>query len=284
MFSRWPLGPDETILKPHLDRLGCASHSLFGLPYDAAVLLAPIPPQAYEAGDVRAAYVDSAEDYVSALTRHLASAKEKPRSGLIISGAFPEAAPRHEQHLTDAIHALVRAAFDHGLFIIFGNHPTFRPLIVEVARRRATEDPRKLVRMYTSEYFVAPAEQELLRQDADVVLTPTIAGDRGQSLTEMRRAMIRDKDALALIAIGGRGLRPGVVPGIDEEIAMARDAKTPVFLLGAAGGRTAQVASELSQAGWDPPINPLPALDNERLRTSLDFDELADLILASLGR
>jgi hypothetical protein len=169
------------------------------------------------------------------------------------------------------VHAFVRAAFARGVRVIFGNHPTFQPLILGAARRRKRKD---LVRLYASRYFVNDAEIAQLAQSADVVATDAEVGDLSRSLTMMRQAMLSDAQACALIAIGGIAGRVDPPPGIDEEIKLARARGVSVYLVGAVGGRSAELALEAHNAGWTPALNALSIGQNERLRMSLDFDGL----------
>lgn len=273
-FSRWPKGADEEMITPQLDRLASS--------FDAAVLLAPIPPQEIAPNHAKPVFVDSVEAYVSAAGRHMAPAHARDRA-IILSGAYPDTAGVFEQHVTDALHAFVRTAFDRGLSVVFGNHPTFRPLILDVAGRHRPRDAKEAVRLYTSAYFTPPGEQATLSGLANTTVTADVGHDRERSLTEMRRVMIADTTAVALVVIGGKTDRPDLTPGVDEEIALARGRGLPVFLVGAAGGRAAQLAAAGAADGWTGSLNDLDPAMNDRLRVSFDFDYLAAEILESLG-
>jgi hypothetical protein len=115
-----------------------------------------------------------------------------------------------------------------------------------------------------------------------VTATDVVENDRAQSLTLMRRMMIADRDTLALVAIGGREPTPDRSPGVDEEVALARAAGIPVFLVGSAGGRSATIATE-RRVGNASPLNALSVSENEALLLSYDYGVLANMVLTHLG-
>lgn len=297
-YGRWPKEEDEQALVARVKQMNCAIPE-HDPAYDAVLLLGPIPNQNLAPSDERPCYVDSSEEYVSELENYLSEprgAKQPTRRGLVISGAFPDdAKPEHQQHLTDAVRAFVRAVLDRGGFIVFGGHPTFTPLVLDTARRRRPKDSAKAVRLYQSEHFVKAAELTKYEGQATVFTTEAVivadpASDddaedknRAASLTPMRLKMIGDEQAAGLVAIGGR-VPPHVrAPGVDKEIEIARAAGLPVFLVGSAGGRSAQLGAQLKAEGWSNKPNGLSAEENEELLSSLDYGALANKVLDAIG-
>ena len=106
---------------------------------------------------------------------------------------------------------------------------------------------------------------------------------RADSLTAMRKAMIQDEEAVCMVVMGGKTKRPDIPPGVDEEIELAKAAHLPVFLVGSAGGRTAELASVLDMNDWKERPNYMSPAFNHELMVSMDYSVLANEILDNLG-
>jgi hypothetical protein len=92
----------------------------------------------------------------------------------------------------------------------------------------------------------------------------------------MRQDMISGGGATKVVAIGGRTTEGGAhVPGIEEEIRLARMAGLPVYLLGAPGGQAAQAAATAAEASdpWADLGNGLGVQGNEYLRETEEYGE-----------
>jgi hypothetical protein len=282
-YGRWPKDDDESGFLPFVGQLGFPPHPRHGPPYDTALLVAPIPGQAIEGSQQRPFYADSMDEYVSTVEKCVAAATAPPpKRGLIISGAFPDAEPEFQQNLTAAVHAFVRATLDRQGIVIFGAHPTFTPLVFDMARRRRPRDFKSAVRVYVSRHFVDDAALSVYERNATVFATEEVGGRRDASLSRMRREMIADGQAAGLVAIGGKTKAGGHAPGVDEEIALAREAGLPVFLVGSAGGRASELGAEMSAAGWADTPNGLTAEQNQELFVSPDYGTLANMVLEEL--
>ena len=282
-YGRWPRSEDETLFESCATRCGYESDSRHGPVYDAALLLGPIPNQFPKEVADRPLYVDSSEEYVSALERYFLQSKTGPaKKGVIISGAFPDCEPEYQQHLTDAVYSFVRAILERPATIIFGGHPTFQPLVFEKSRHSRPLDFKKAVRLYVSTHFVKKKDLGELRKHAITTATKSVKGDREASLTIMREAMIADRHAIALVAMGGKTKVEREQPGVDQEIELARKAGLPVFLVGSAGGRATEIAAEHSARGWRDRLNALTPEQNEELMVSLDYGYLARMVLDHL--
>lgn len=298
-YGRRPAGTDRERLQEHLRRLGFAPpHATHGPFCDATLMLSPfpsLPPAGSEAGEC---VVDSVDGYVESMSTYLQQHAKKHGAGkgLIISGAFPEdISPQSAQLLTSAVHAFVRATLEQGATVIFGAHPTFQPLIFELARQLRPDDFKQALHLYVSRLFVETEDElDALRQHATVFPVDAVGADRNRSLTRMRVAMISDPTAVGLVALGGKPPRPGIPAGVDEEceLALGRTLpegstvplrKLPVFCVGTPGGRAAVLAAEAKTGGWMGGWNSLSPEQNELLRCSPDFDILVDLVLRSVG-
>lgn len=283
-FGRWPKEDDEQNFVKLLNEQDYAPDQRHGSRYDAALLLGPIPSQPLENCMKLPYCLDSSDEYVSTIEKYLLDREEEiERHGLIISGAFPDAEPKEQQHLTDAVLTFVRATLDRQGTVISGGHPTFTPLILDIARRRRPRDFKQSIHLYQSRFFVTDKELAQLGRGATIAPVDAVAGDRNASLTRMRQEMIADNQAVGLVAIGGRTKTGGHLPGVDEEIELAVAAGLPVFLVGSAGGRAAEICAEHKAADWANAPNKLTVAQNEELMTSLDYGVLANMVLSQLN-
>ena len=285
-FGHWPTEGDRGQVDPCLRQHGYEPHPKHGPYYDTAILLAPVPtrPFSVNPGSERLC-VESSDDYIRFIESWLTPKKSsQAKKGLIISGAFPDCEPDYQQYLTDAVHAFTRACLDRQGTVIFGAHPTFQHLIFDMARRRRPEDFKSVLHMYVSRFFATDEALKEYAKYASIFPTDAVAGNRGESLTAMRRAMVNDSQAAALIAIGGKTAAGGHAPGVDEEVALAHQAGIPVFVVGSVGGRSGELASEWKSGNLKRgELNSLKDEQNEQLLNSTDYVSLAALVLDSLG-
>jgi hypothetical protein len=164
--------------------------------------------------------------------------------------------------------------------IVSGGHPTFVPLLVGATRMLGGVRHQERLILFQSEWFAAPAQIAQLGEHAIVIPTAREAS-RDASLTVMRRRMIAEGSASAVLAIGGRTHEDGAhTPGIEEEIRLARMQDLSVYLVGAAGGHAASVASReaSSTKPWAGVGNALDAAQNEWLRQTDEYEEAARII------
>ncbi|MGG3882423.1 TIR domain-containing protein [Brevibacillus panacihumi] len=281
LFGRNPKVTDKSGFDPLLSELGLQAHPQLGYNFDSGLLLGPQAPQ--RSGDIyEPISVDSIDGYVTSLQKYLTlESKPAPRKGVIISGAFPDVGPELQQQMTNAVYCFAKAILDKGGIIIFGSHPTFQHMILDLAKRQRPDDYISSVHMYISKFFAAQAGIDELTAQATVYATENINNDRAASLTEMRQAMITDVDAAGIIVLGGKQHKH-IKPGVDEELELARQRGLPAFLIGSVGGRSAELAQQMMENG-NCSINSLALEQNKRLATSLDYRVLADEILTSLG-
>lgn len=293
LFGRNPHATDKKQFIETVQQLGYIPHQNHGYNYyDLSLMLVPSASQ-YGVTSVveQDQLVDSCDEYVTSLENYVRSlSKPVDVSGraVIISGAFPDCEPEHQQHMTDAVHAFSQAILDRGCKIIFGAHPTFQHLIFNMARQRRPGDYKEAVHMYVSRHFVSDALIEESRQFARITPIDKVEDDkpevsRAKSLTAMRTTMIQDEEAVCMVVIGGKSNRPDIPPGVDEEIEIAKKTGLQVFLVGSAGGRTAELASEYETLCWSNKLNNMSAELNHELLVSIDYQVLASKILDHMG-
>ena len=282
LFGRTPTRQDIAEFAACAEAGGYERHPQHGHFYDSAILLASTPPKASPDLDEGGVHTDSIGQYVAEIERFR---KPKAVGGkrLVISGAFPDCEPAYQQNMTAALHAVAEAALRSGLGVTFGAHPTFQFMLFDLAKRLRPDDVREALRMYISRHFVKDATIDEFQQNAEVRATPAIEGAdaRARSLTVLRKEMLGDPEGSALVVIGGKTARPGIAPGIDEEIEFARSRGTPVFIFGSVGGRSSEIIGRMTPAERVE-LNGQPQALSEALATSLDYSRLAQSIVDTL--
>jgi hypothetical protein len=277
LFGRTPTKQDIGEFADCAQTSGYESHATHGPHYDSAILLAATPPRTVASFDDCGVHTDSIGDYVAEIER-VTSPRPRGHKRVVLSGAFADCEPEFQQNMTRAVHAMADAALRLGSGLSFGAHPTFQFMIFDLAKRLRPEDFRKALKMYVSRYFVTEPVIEEMQKNAEVIPTDTVRGDRAASLTAMRRAMLSDPEAGALVVIGGKTSRGGHTPGIDEEIAIAREKGLPVFIIGSVGGRSSEIVSALSPVERVA-MNGLSETVNEAFATGLDYSRLAQIVI-----
>jgi hypothetical protein len=276
LFGRTPTKQDIGEFAGCAAAGGYQAHPEYGHPYDSAILLAAIPPRTLPAFHDAGIHTDSIGDYVAEIER-VTTPQIQGRMRIVISGAFPDCEPEFQQNLTTAVHAMAEAALRSGLGLSFGAHPTLQFMMFDLARRLRPDDFRRALRMYVSRFFVTEAAVAEFQNSAEVFAADAVGGDRAQSLTLMRRAMLSDPEAGALVVIGGKTSRGGHIPGIDEEIALAREMRLPIFILGSVGGRSSEIISEMTLMDRAA-LNGQSEAINEAFATDVDYSRLAQVV------
>lgn len=171
-FYGWiPQDQDQAEFVQTVQSVGYQPHPILGNIYDAALLLAPIA--SFNNLDLfeEPHKIDSCDEYINSLENYLSMTqrlKIDTKRGVIISGAFPDCEPEHQQHITDAVRAFTQAVFNRKGQVIFGAHPTFQHLIFEKAKAKRPDDFRSAVHMYVSKHFVNEGSIEDSRKNAKV--------------------------------------------------------------------------------------------------------------------
>ncbi len=281
LYGRCPASEDWEQLRGWLGANGYLEHATGCRGFDASLLLRPGVARAQPLNEW--SLVESAERYVGNLTRAEASPESvAERPSLLLLGAFP-ADPRTHPRVIAAVNSVCRRWLELGGAIIFGGHPTFTPLLLEVARATVGEDGAKRLTIYQSAWFTTPAFVVSLAAQATVVEVPR--GDTlVASLTAMREAMIQPSRADLAVIVGGRTSEGGGhSPGVDEEWHIARQRGIPTYLLAEPGGQAAVIAERLAGA-WQELGNPLSAEENEALSWSDDYLSVADRLWSVASR
>jgi hypothetical protein len=276
LFGRTPTRRDICEFACCAEAGGYQAHPKHGHHYDSAILLAAIPPRPVARFDDAGIHTDSISDYVAEIER-VTTPQIRGRKRIVISGAFPDCEPEFQQNVTAAVHAMAEIALRSGAGLSFGAHPTFQFMMFDLAKRLRPDDCRKALRMYVSKFFVTDAAVAEFQNSAEVFATDAVGDDRAQSLTLMRRAMLSDPEAGALVVIGGKTSRGGHIPGIDEEIAIARARRLPIFILGSVGGRSSEVIGEMASTDRVA-LNGQPEAINDAFATDVDYSRLAQIV------
>jgi hypothetical protein len=166
--------------------------------------------------------------------------------------------------------------FKYGGRIVHGSHPTFTPVILRQARQHAPERLRKPVTLVMSDLWARDLPDDDLQAVSDVaevVITkkmgeggPEDSETRNRSLSAMRRVLIDAQNVM--VAVGGKmHSGDGKIPGVGEEMELARKKGLPRFLLAGLGGFAKKLAEELTPSSLD---NALPREENVTLFSTDD--------------
>ncbi|MGL4863112.1 MAG: hypothetical protein ACRC4T_08340 [Cetobacterium sp.] len=200
--------------------------------------------------------------------------------GIIISGSFPTSIDlKYQQNIIDALYIIVEGILERGGKIIFGSHPTFQGVILEIAKAFNTNLEKK-VKLYVSKQFEGEYDRKYFKENSTLFeIEKDPSNHNSPSLTIMRKAMISDEEAIAMICIGGKDKDTSLTakPGLDEEIDFAKQRNLKVFVLGSTGGR----CKELINEGF---VNPIIDIKNRKEVTSgNNFKSILNIILNEIG-
>ena len=214
----------------------------------------------------------------SLAAQSLAETEHRPR--LLLLGAFPNGDFARDQ-VAPAVHAASVTWMRLGGDIVCGGHPTFVPLLAEAARLVG----RDALVVFQSAFYVSPLQADELSRHAQLVMVPA-EGEPCASLTAMRRRMVAEGGACAVLAVGGHTDEGGNhEPGIEEEIRLARIGHVPVYVLGAPGGQAALITAREAAAStpWSGLGNALDNAANAMLRETDAYEEAVRLIWQTLS-
>ncbi len=281
-YGRRPKENERSNILPLLEGLGYVTHPEHGSYFDTTILLSPRKED--EVDNSVDFVTESFDSYLYYLEEYLNPEKHRNSNekGIIISGVFPDCEPDYQQNLTDAVYSLTKSIFQSKGKVIFGAHPTFQHLIFDMGKMYRPDDYHDAIRLYVSKFFVTDVLIEEMSKNAKVFATDIIANNRNESLTLMRKQMISDDSAIALVCLGGKTKLGGHQPGVDEEIALAKSKGLPIFIIGSVGGRSSEIAQYYNEIGWTEKLNDLSIEDNIELMTSIDYKSLSNKILDSL--
>lgn len=204
----------------------------------------------------------------------------KITGGIIISGSFPTSIDlKYQQNIIDALYAIVVGILERGGKIIFGSHPTFQGVILEIARSFNTDFEKK-VKLYVSKQFEGSYDTKYFKENSELFEIERDSSNKiDASLTKMRKSMISDNEAIAMICIGGKDNTSSLTikPGLDEEIELAKNRNLKVFVLGSTGGRSKQLLTE----GF---VNPIEDITKRKeVSSGNNFKSILNIILNEIG-
>jgi len=277
LFARNPDSDDVGELREWLRETGYIDHPMACRAFDAAVLIRPSSVGTMQVEDW--GVVGSGDVYLTALVGAPGPGEGVRRPVLLLLGAFP-AEPASHAAVIAAVAALARSWLARGGALTFGSHPTFTPLVAEAARAVLPAGARERIRAFRSGYFAGAGFEPDLGEAMTVEEVPA-ADDLESSLTAMRREMIRPASADVAVIVGGRTTEHGThVPGVEEELALARAAGIPAVVLASPGGQAAVIVDREREAQppWSGLGNGLPPDVNEFIAEEDDYADVARII------
>jgi len=211
-----------------------------------------------------------------------------------LSGAIPDrgdwSEPAMDRGILEFVSLFSGIVFKYGGRIVHGCHPTFTPVILRQARLQASKRLRKPVTLIMSDLWARDLTSEDIQAMTDIaefVITKKL-GDKGQtdpdtrnqSLSAMRKVLINCQNVM--IAVGGKmHSRDGLVPGVLEEMKLAKEKGIPQFLVGGLGGFARELAKELTPSDLN---NSLPIEANVTLFGTGDVSACVNVIFEHLAR
>lgn len=242
VFGHHPTEMDQENLIEWLQRNDYGPHAQTCRAFDAAVLLDPLPRVLVRAPE-QAVVIDHGPAFLESLTGVAAGDARSGRRMLLL-GAFPEGSDSQEP-LKRAVHQIAGEWLRRGGHLVFGGHPTFTPLILDLGKRILMADARERITVYQSRWWITESMAEALKELATIRLVDAKCTPLS-SLSAMRQRLVNDEPRADLVvAIGGRTEEKGThSPGIDDEIGMVESLGLPVYLVGAGGGRSAELAAQ----------------------------------------
>ncbi len=212
-----------------------------------------------------------------------------------ISGAVPDPRdwpePAMDRAILEFVAQLSGLVMKYGGRIVHGSHPTFTPVILHQARLHGAVASRRPVTLVMSELWargMTAADRRLLESRAELVVTrqdgpggPEVAETRNKSLARMRTVLVQMMNVM--VAVGGKAhLSDGILPGVREELDLARSRGIASFLVGGLGGMAAQYAKELA----DPASlgNELSPARNRTLLETRDVGSCVSIVFDHLAK
>jgi hypothetical protein len=211
-----------------------------------------------------------------------------------LSGAVPDRSdwsePAMDRGILEFVALFSGIILKYGGRIVHGSHPTFTPIILRQARLQAGTRSRKPITLVMSDLWasdVMPEDIESLTDVAEVVITKKIgrggvanSDTRNRSLTAMRRVLIDSQNVM--VAVGGLMHRgDGIVPGLGEEMELAKKKGIPRFLIAGLGGFARTLAEELTPSSLG---NSLSRKSNVSLFSTDDVGACVNILFEHLAR
>lgn len=213
---------------------------------------------------------------------------------IVISGAIPPreqwSAAGQDRAILEFLRDFTRLVFLLGGTIVHGCHPTFAPVLAEQARRflgaSGSRGQLKLVMSRLWEPMQAPATLQLYERVSELHWTdavgeggPDSIDTKSASLVAMRHRLLELADVV--VAVGGVGPRAGMVPGVDQELSMARQRGMACFMVGRLGGQVACLSRR--RLKWFSRGNAMKVSGLKRLLYAKDVAGLAGFLVSHLA-
>lgn len=247
--------------------------------YDSAVMLLPATRENILEEGV---FQDTYDNFLYHLEQHYQLERETELTrSVIISGSFTEADVLYENVITQALYVFVKNLIRKKFKIIFGSHPVFQTIIMNIVEKECGIQAKNYLYMYISKFFRNQYNVDKLKEHATVFEIAKGTNEE-ESLTLMRTEMMRADYVKGLICFGGKIRNKDDEKGVKEEIAIAQRVGIPVYLIGTTGGLTGQIATHLSEGKWEHTNNTLGREKNEELRLSIDYKTLSDMIAENM--
>lgn len=211
-----------------------------------------------------------------------------------LSGAVPDrgdwSEPAMDRGILEFVALFSGIVFKYGGRIVHGSHPTFTPVILRQARLQGGDRLRKPVTLIMSQLWaqdLKPEEIESMTDIAELIVTkkegdggPTDANTRNRSLTAMRRVLINAQNVM--VAVGGKlHSKDGKIPGVGEEMMLAKMKGIPRLLVGGLGGYARTLAEELTPSDLN---NSLSRRQNVTLFGTEDVSTCVNVLFEHLAR
>lgn len=176
-----------------------------------------------------------------------------------LSGAVPDrkdwSEPAMDRGILEFVALFSGIVIKYGGRIVHGCHPTFTPVILHQARLHGAKRLRKPVTLVMSDLWandLRPKDIEGMTDIAEFLVTkkigdggPSDTSTRNRSLSAMRRVLIDAQNVM--VAVGGKmHSADGIVPGVAEEMNLAKEKGIPRFLVGGLGGFARKMAKRLT--------------------------------------
>jgi SLOG-like protein len=207
-----------------------------------------------------------------------------------LSGAIPDRSeweePAEDRAILEFISLLSALVFKYRGRIIHGAHPTFTPVILRQAELQAMDRDRPPITLVMSELWAKDLdkfERDQYERITEFITVPQVGEGgpedeevRNNSLTAMRRQLVQKMNVM--VAVGGKQHSSDeLIPGVAEELYLAKQRGMPCFLVGGLGGMAGRLARE--REGYATELdNDLPVELNRELLTTKDIGACVSII------
>ena len=210
-----------------------------------------------------------------------------------LSGAVPDrgdwSEPAMDRGILEFVSLFSGIVFKYGGRIVHGSHPAFTPIILRQARLQAPNRSRKPITLVMSDLWAVdlkPEDIESLTDISELVITKKIGSGsvadpdtRNRSLRAMRQVLVDAQNVM--VAVGGKmHSGDGIVPGVGEEMRLAKRKGIPQFLIAGLGGFARKLAKDLTPSSLN---NSLSHRANVTLFSTNDVSSSVNLLFEHMA-